>query len=174
MPCYSTGDPRGFLAWCSLWLAAAWRATRESGVLVTFIYWRMLPTMMDAVQAGGWIWRGIVPWHKPACRPQLGRFRNACEFAIWASKRPMPLDRKVPVLPGLVTAPPVPRGGWKHVAQKPLSVMRELVRIVAPGGARARPVRRRRHHGTCRVGRGPAVPRHRAAPCPMRRSRGAA
>src|SRR5579872_3950694 len=153
MPCYSTGDPRGFLAWCSLWLAAAWRATRESGVLVTFIYWRMLPTMMDAVQAGGWIWRGIVPWHKPACRPQLGRFRNACEFAIWASKRPMPLDRKVPVLPGLVTAPPVPRGGWKHVAQKPLSVMRELVRIVAPGGARARPVRRRRHHGTCRVGR---------------------
>jgi site-specific DNA-methyltransferase (adenine-specific) len=30
-------DQRGFLAWCSLWLAAAWRATREGGVLVTFI-----------------------------------------------------------------------------------------------------------------------------------------
>jgi hypothetical protein len=67
-------DPRGFLAWCSLWLAAAWRATREGGVLVTFIDWRMLPTMTDAVQAGGWIWRGIVPWYKPWCRPQLGRF----------------------------------------------------------------------------------------------------
>ncbi len=127
-------DQRGFLAWCSLWLTAAWRATREGGVLVTFIDWRMLPTMTDAVQAGGWIWRGIVPWHKPACRPQLGRFRNACEFAIWASKGPLPLDRKVPVLPGLVTAPPVPRAGRKHVAQKPLSVMRELVRIVVPGG----------------------------------------
>ena len=38
------------------------------------------------------------------------------------------------MLPGLVTAPPVPRAGRKHVAQKPLSVMRELVRIVVPGG----------------------------------------
>src|SRR4051812_33511080 len=127
-------DQRGFLAWCSLWLAAAWRATREGGVLVTFIDWRMLPTMTDAVQAGGWIWRGIVPWHKPACRPQLGRFRNACEFAIWGSKGPLPLDREVPVLPGLVTSPPVPRTDRKHTTQKPLSVMRELVRIVVPGG----------------------------------------
>jgi site-specific DNA-methyltransferase (adenine-specific) len=50
-------DQRGFLAWCSLWLASAWRATREGGVLVAFIDWRMLPTMSDAVQAGGWIWR---------------------------------------------------------------------------------------------------------------------
>ena len=103
----------------------------EGGVLVTFIDWRMLPTMTDAVQTGGWIWRGIVPWYKPWCRPQLGRFRNACEFAIWASKGPLPVDRKVP---GLVTAPPVPRADRKHVAQKPMSVMRELVRIVVPGG----------------------------------------
>jgi site-specific DNA-methyltransferase (adenine-specific) len=103
-------------------------------VLVTFIDWRMLPTMTDAVQAGGWIWRGIVPWYKPWCRPQLGRFRNACEFAVWASKGPLPLDRKVPVLPGLVTSPPVSSADRKHVAQKPLPVMRELVRIVVPGG----------------------------------------
>jgi site-specific DNA-methyltransferase (adenine-specific) len=39
-----------------------------------------------------------------------------------------------PVLPGLVTSPPVPNAGRKHVAQKPLPVMRELVRIVVPGG----------------------------------------
>lgn len=127
-------DQRGFLAWCSLWLAAAWRATREGGVLVTTIDWRMLPTMSDAVQAGGWIWRGIVPWHKTYCRPQLGRFRQSCEFAIWASKGPLPLDRDVPVLPGLVTAPPVASVGRHHVTEKPLSVMRELVRIVVPGG----------------------------------------
>lgn len=81
---------------------------------MAFIDWRMLPTMTDAVQAGGWIWRGIVPWYKPVCRPQLGRFRNACEFAVWA--------------------PPVPSAGREHVAQKPLSVMRELVQIVVPGG----------------------------------------
>lgn len=127
-------DQRGFLAWCSLWLAAAWRATRESGVLVTTIDWRMLPTLTDAVQAGGWIWRGIVPWYKPVCRPQRGRFRNSCEFAVWASKGALPLERGVPVLPGLVTASPVASAVRHHVTEKPLSVMRELVRIVVPGG----------------------------------------
>jgi DNA modification methylase len=42
----------------------------------------------------------------------------------------------VPVLPHLVTSPPVPVPSTerKHVAQKPLPVMREFVRIVVPGG----------------------------------------
>jgi len=127
-------DQRGFLAWCSLWLADAWRVTRPSGVLVLFVDWRMLPTVTDAVQAGGWVWRGIVPWHKPAARPQLGRFTQSCEFAVWGSKGPLPWKRGVPVLPGLVTAVPVPSKRREHLTEKPLSVMRELVRIAAPGG----------------------------------------
>ncbi len=127
-------DQRGFLAWCSLWLADAWRVTRPSGVLVVFVDWRMLPTVTDAVQAAGWVWRGIVPWHKPAARPQLGRFTQSCEFAIWGSKGPLPSARGVPVLPGLVTSVPVPSKVRKHITEKPISVMRELVRIAAPGG----------------------------------------
>lgn len=127
-------DQRGFLAWCSLWLADAWRATRPSGVLVTFSDWRMLPTITDAVQAGGWVWRGIVPWHKPDARPQLGRFTQSCEFAVWGSRGPMPMDRGVPVLPGLMTAVPVRSDEREHVTEKPLSVMRELVRLAAPAG----------------------------------------
>jgi site-specific DNA-methyltransferase (adenine-specific) len=127
-------DQRGFLAWSSLWLADAWRATRSAGVFVLFVDWRMLPTITDAVQAGGWIWRGIVPWHKPAARPQLGRFTQSCEFAVWGSKGPLPLDRGVPVLPGLVTALPVPSKEREHLTEKPLSIMRELVRIAPPGG----------------------------------------
>lgn len=55
-----------------------------------------------------------------AGRDARGRFRNACEFAVWASKGSLPLDRNVSVLSGLVTAPPVPRTGRKHVAEKPL------------------------------------------------------
>jgi len=127
-------DQRGFLAWSSLWLADAWRVTRPNGVLVLFVDWRMLPTITDAVQAGGWIWRGIVPWHKPAARPQLGRFTQSCEFAVWGSKGPLPFKRGVPVLPGLVTSVPVPASKRDHITEKPLSVMRELVRIARPGG----------------------------------------
>lgn len=127
-------DQRGFLAWCSLWLADAWRVTRPSGVLAMFVDWRMLPTVTDAVQAGGWVWRGIVPWHKPAARPQTGRFTQACEFVVWGSKGPLPLDRDVPCLPGLVTGMPVPTKEREHLTEKPLQVMREIVRIAAPGG----------------------------------------
>jgi site-specific DNA-methyltransferase (adenine-specific) len=127
-------DQRSFLAWCSLWLADAWRATRPGGVLVTFSDWRMLPTITDAVQAGGWVWRGIVPWHKPDARPQLGRFTQSCEFAVWGSRGPMPMDRGVPVLPGLMTAVPVRPDEREHVTEKPLEVMRGLVRIAAPAG----------------------------------------
>lgn len=129
-----TRDQRGFLAWCSLWLADAWRVTRDGGVLVTFADWRMLPTMTDAIQAGGWVWRGIVPWHKPAARPQLGRFTQSCEFVAWGSRGAMPMNRSVPVLPGLVTHPPVSSDEREHLTEKPLAVMRELVRICAPGG----------------------------------------
>src|SRR5437763_1983588 len=55
-------DQRGFLAWCSLWLAECWRTSRVGGSCLVFTDWRQLPTMTDAVQAGGWIWRGIIPW----------------------------------------------------------------------------------------------------------------
>lgn len=129
-----TRDQRGFLAWCSLWLADAWRVTRDGGVIVAFADWRMLPTITDAVQAGGWVWRGIVPWHKPGARPQLGRFTQSCEFAVWGSRGAMPADRGVPVLPGLVTCQPVPGDEREHVTEKPVEVMRALVKISAPGG----------------------------------------
>lgn len=127
-------DQRGFLAWSSLWLADAWRATKPCGVFALFVDWRMLPTVTDAVQAGGWVWRGIVPWHKPTARPQLGRFTQSCEFVIWGSKGPMPIERDVPVLPGLMTANPVPTKDREHMTEKPVSVMRDLVKLATPGG----------------------------------------
>ncbi|HUS27584.1 MAG TPA: site-specific DNA-methyltransferase [Kofleriaceae bacterium] len=145
-----TRDGRGMLAWLSLVFADAWRVTKPSGVIVTFSDWRMLPTMTDAVQAGGWVWRGIVPWYKPNARRQLGRFTGACEFAIWGSKGPMPVERDVGALPGFfrdanvspeLREPPayiqsnsVPGDDRQHVTEKPESVMRELVKLVTPGG----------------------------------------
>jgi len=129
-----TRDQRGYLAWCSLWLAEAWRITKPGGVGIVFTDWRMLPTATDAFQAGGWVWRGIVPWTKPGARPHLGRFTASCEFAIWGSKGPMPNDRGVGVLPGFIEAIPVRSDVRQHLTEKPESVMRKLVQIVPAGG----------------------------------------
>lgn len=60
-------------------------------------------------------------------RTLRGRARRwSCSFATSAQVSAL--------LPGLVTASPVPSSVRKHQTQKPLSVMRELVRIVVPGG----------------------------------------
>lgn len=128
-----TRDQRGFLAWASLWLAECYRVTKPGGVIAAFIDWRMLPTLTDAIQAGGWVWRGVAVWDKTeATRPQAGRFRSQCEYIVWGSKGPLASDRG-PALPGLL------RHGRSedsrdHIAQKPVPVMQWVVRFAAPGG----------------------------------------
>ena len=95
--------------------------------------WRQLPTTSDALQAGGWVWRGIVPWHKPAGRPVQGRWANSCEYVVWGSNGPrdlMALGGKA--LPGFFQEN-APRDR-EHITQKPLGVMRELVKIVPEDG----------------------------------------
>jgi site-specific DNA-methyltransferase (adenine-specific) len=66
-----TRDQRGYLAWCSLWLAECLRVAKEGSPIVVFTDWRQLPITTDALQAGGWTWRGIAVWDKtPSARPQ--------------------------------------------------------------------------------------------------------
>jgi site-specific DNA-methyltransferase (adenine-specific) len=127
-------DQRGFLAWCALWLAEALRVTKPGAVLVQFSDWRQLAVTIDAVQAGGWVWRGIGVWDKTAaCRPQRGRFAAQAEYFVWASHGPLPLDRGVPCLPG-VFLHPSPRGERQHMTAKPEALMRDVVALCAPGG----------------------------------------
>lgn len=125
-------DQRGYTYWLSLWLSEALRVVKPAGVAILFTDWRQLPSTTDALQSGGWVWRGIVPWHKPASRPTAGRFTASCEYAVWGSAGPMTGDLTAPCLPGfLVESSPRDR---EHVTQKPVGIMRELVRIAPPGG----------------------------------------
>lgn len=125
-------DGRSYAYWSALWLAEALRCTRPGGVILLFTDWRQLPSTSDALQAGGWIWRGIVPWHKPNARPTSGRFTTACEYVLWGSAGPLPIDYTEPILPGFYrVSPPKKR---EHQTQKPLELMRELVKITTPGG----------------------------------------
>ena len=125
-------DQRAYAYWAALWFGEALRVARPGAVVLAFTDWRQLPATTDAVQSGGWVWRGIVPWYKPVARPQSGRFTNACEYVIWGSSGSMPVDYSLPVLPGFYQAAS-PRDR-EHLTQKPLDVMRELVKIVPEGG----------------------------------------
>lgn len=131
-------DQRGYAYWSALWMNQARRLTRTGGVLIAFTDWRQLPATTDAIQAGGWVWRGIVPWVKPfgTFRPKGRYLPDQCEFIAWGSNGPLdpiPTDGFT-VPPGFIHGR-APRGERReHITQKPIEVMRELVRTVPEGG----------------------------------------
>lgn len=127
-------DQRSYAYWCALWLSECLRVAKPGSPLIVFSDWRQLPTTTDAIQSGGWIWRGVVPWDKTTgCRPQMDRFAAQCEYAVWGSAGPMAEDRGVGCLPGFVSVYPNPREKH-HIAGKPVELMMELVKICVAGG----------------------------------------
>lgn len=110
------------------------RLCKPGAVCALFIDWRMLPSLTDAMQRAGWIWRGVAVWDKLTSRPQKGRFRQQAEFVVWGSAGRLPVSRPVPVLPGVFRHANVQPGERVHQVQKPLELMREVVRICVPGG----------------------------------------
>lgn len=123
-------DQRAYGYWSALWLGEALRVVKPGGFAAVFTDWRQLPATTDALQAGGWVWRGIVPWYKPAHRPQLGRFSSACEYVVWGSAGG---TADGPAVPGFYQGSS-PRDRV-HQTQKPLEVMRHLMRLVPNEGA---------------------------------------
>ncbi len=125
-------DQRSFHFWSTLWSAAALRASKPGAPALFFTDWRQLPISTDYLQAGGWVWRGVVPWVKKAARPQMGRFTSTAEYVVWGSAGPMPVERGVGCLPGFYEfqAP----SDREHVTQKPVSLMAAMVAICEPGG----------------------------------------
>lgn len=126
-------DQRSWTLWCSLWLSECWRVAKDGAPLMVFTDWRQLPALTDAVQAAGWKWLGIVPWDKRSARPQLGRFRQQCEYVVFASKGRLAMHTRA-CLPGLYEHPVVP-AQKVHLTSKPVALMHDLLAIVPPDGA---------------------------------------
>lgn len=126
-------DQRAFGYWCALWLGEALRVVKPGRAAVLFTDWRQLPTTTDALQAGGWVWRGIAPWCKANSRPQTGRFAASAEYAVWGTAGPSADDPAIGCLKGYAVAMP-PRER-EHVTQKPVEVMDWLIGIVPAEGA---------------------------------------
>jgi site-specific DNA-methyltransferase (adenine-specific) len=79
-------DQRSFEKWCADWTADALLAVREGGVIGCFIDWRNLACVIDGIQMGGWVFRGVVPWHKGMDqRPRKAWFRANVEYIVFGS-----------------------------------------------------------------------------------------
>lgn len=123
-----TRDQRSFLAWSTMWLNAARKASEPGAVLASFIDWRQLPTLTDAVQAGGWTWRNLATWWKPGTRMQKGRFSASAEYVVYATNGPV---REGAGSPQNVYSCKID-GDRDHIAQKPAKVMQWVLSVVPP------------------------------------------
>lgn len=129
-------DQRGLLVWASMWLTECWRVTKPGGALLCFCDWRNIPVMSDAIQCGGWVWRGVVPWDKTeGARPQKGWFRAQAEYVLTATRGGIGKEqaRTGPCLPG-VFRENVDSANKLHMTGKPIRLMRDLLEVVIPGG----------------------------------------
>jgi site-specific DNA-methyltransferase (adenine-specific) len=107
--------------------------TKLGGACCIFTDWRQLPTTTDAMQSGGWVWRGVAVWDKTeGARPTMGRFKAQAEYIVWGSKGPMPANVEIGCLNGVFRYAPF--RGKHHIAGKPEGLMRDLVRICPPAG----------------------------------------
>jgi site-specific DNA-methyltransferase (adenine-specific) len=124
-------DQRGYFSWCSLWLSHTWRIAKPTAQVFVFTDWRQLPVTTDALQAGGWTWRGLIVWDKGVGRPMKGRFRNHLEYIVWGSHGAMPSADDV--YPSTLMRHAPPGTDREHVTQKPERLIQELL-SVAPAG----------------------------------------
>ena len=86
--------------------------------------------MTDAVQAAGWAWRGIVAWDKQNARPQIGKFRQQCEYVVFVTKgRFVPYTRTC--LPGVYSYPVI-SAQKVHLTSKPVALIENLLDVTAP------------------------------------------
>lgn len=126
-----TRDQRSFMAWTSAWSWAALRCTRAGGHSFMFTDWRQLPSTTDAVQLGGWTWRGVIVWSKGAGGgiPQRGKFRQNAEYVVWGTNGGQP-DLADGCPSSVIEVPTVPTADRLHVTQKPTELVRHLLNVV--------------------------------------------
>jgi len=126
-------DQRGHAYWCALWLDQCRRVAKPGAILAMFTDWRQLPTATDALQSGGWVWRGVSVWGKTSSRPIPDRFAASCEFLVWGTNGPRSIadGKNANYAAGLfMYAPPTER---VHMTQKPVEVLRWALSFAKPG-----------------------------------------
>jgi site-specific DNA-methyltransferase (adenine-specific) len=126
-------DQRSFTHWMALWLSLCLKKSQEGAYLMVFSDWRQLPATTDALQAGGWIWRGNVVWNKTQSSrpPGPSFFRHQCEYIPWGSKGPLSRNGHGP-WPGCYRYR-VMQSDKFHQTGKPTPLLEKLVKVCNPG-----------------------------------------
>lgn len=125
-------DQRAWMMWTESWLRAAKAASRDEAILCSFIDWRQLPALTDAVQFAGWTWRGVAVWSKKYGRVMPSGFSSAAEYVVVGSNGAMPVNEEV-YPPGVFECSPPSGDAKQHIAQKPEPVMKWVLSIVPEG-----------------------------------------
>ena len=126
-------DQRSWAFWCTQWVAQCSRRVRPGGYVMIFSDWRQLPTLTDVIQAGGVLWRGLVVWDKTLSSraPHTGYFRHQAEYVVWGSNGKLAQCPHGGPFPGVITERVKPAEKL-HMTGKPVRLMEELVRPLAP------------------------------------------
>lgn len=129
-------DQRSWTWWCMTWLGMCRELLRDGGYCLVFIDWRQLPALTDAFQAADLTWRGIIAWDKgnASRAPHKGYCRHQCEYLVWGTRGPCPAATHGGPWPGCHRIS-VDRKDKHHLTGKPTLLMRELVKLVPPGGS---------------------------------------
>jgi site-specific DNA-methyltransferase (adenine-specific) len=124
-------DQRAYLAWCSLWFSACKAASHDGAIASCFSDWRQIPILTDAIQCGGWVWRGLATWWKPGIRMQRGRFSSSAEYIIYASLGVADDGDESPQ--NVYKSNPINGDDKNHIAEKPVDVV-NWASSVTPAG----------------------------------------
>ncbi|WP_304841228.1 DNA-methyltransferase [Phocaeicola sartorii] len=129
-------DQRSFTEFMRMVLAKCRKKTKPAGICAVFTDWRQLPSMTDALQAAGWIYRGIVVWDKGNSRAIPNRFRNDCEYIVWGTngRRETKYETGVFVGAGCYHIAGMNSREKHHQTEKPIELLEKLVAIVPEGG----------------------------------------
>lgn len=128
-----TMDQITWAGWMTDILISARRIAKDGALLMVFVDWRQYSALSTIVQRTGWIWRGSVVWDKGNSRPQMGRYKQQCEFILWASNGGVRTDN-TRIYPGIYHYQNVSGNKRIHQTQKPDALMVDLLRPVLAGG----------------------------------------
>ena len=131
-------DQRSFVQFMGIISAKLREITKDGGAIATFVDWRNLPAMTDAIQMGGWVWRGVIVWDKGISRNIPGRFRNDCEYIVWGTNGRKKVDWKAAkgkkAMPGIYHISGVDTKSKHHQTEKPVELLKALCQIAPRGG----------------------------------------
>jgi site-specific DNA-methyltransferase (adenine-specific) len=129
-------DQRSFTEFMRMVLSKCRQKAKLESVCAVFVDWRNIAAVGDALQAAGWVYRGIVVWDKGISRAIPNRFRNDCEYVVWGTNGP----RKTEYIGGVFVGPgcyhikSVNTKKKHHQTEKPVELLEKLLAICPEGG----------------------------------------